>query len=79
MTSPPRSGVGVVHRCPVPGCPAHCTAGHVACRRHCLAIPKQHRHLLAEAFRARTRDAGTFTAAVTLTQQLVVDYARRAA
>jgi hypothetical protein len=79
MTSPSRSGVGAAHRCPVPNCHAHCTAGHVACRRHWLAIPKKHRHVLAEAFRARTRDAATFTAAVTLTQQLVVDYARRAA
>jgi hypothetical protein len=79
MTSPSPSGVGAVHHCPVPGCPAHCTAGYVACRRHWLAIPKKHRHVLAEAFRARTRDAEAFTAAVTLTQQLVVDYARRAA
>jgi hypothetical protein len=79
MTSPSPSGIGAVHRCPVPGCPAHCTAGHVACRRHWLAIPKKHRGVLAEAFRARTSEAETFTAAVTLTQQLIVDYARRAA
>jgi hypothetical protein len=79
MTSPSPSGVGAVHRCPVPGCPAHCTAGHVACRRHWLAIPKRQRDVLAEAFRARTSDAAMFTAAVTLTQQFATEYARRAA
>jgi hypothetical protein len=79
MTSPSGSGVGVAHRCPVPDCPAHCSPGHVACRRHWLAIPKAHRGVLAKAFRVRTTDADVFTAAVTLTQQLAVDYSWRAA
>jgi hypothetical protein len=79
MTSPWRSARGAAHRCPVPGCFVYCSPGHVACREHWLAIPKAKRRVLADAFRARTTDADTFTAAVTLTQQLATDHARRAA
>lgn len=67
------------HRCPVPTCPLHCSPGHVACRGHWLAIPKRQREVLREAFRARTSDPTTFTAAVAATQELVTTYARRAA
>ena len=77
MTSPPSRQAA--HRCPVPGCPRHCSPGHVACRDHWCAIPKRQREVLREAFRARTTDPAGFSAAVTVTQELATTYARRAA
>ena len=75
----PRAQATIAHRCPVPGCPLHCSPGHVACRAHWLAIPKRQREVLRAAFRARTSNPTTFTAAITLTQELAATYARRTA
>ena len=54
----PRSpaALSTAHRCAVEDCPALCSPGHVACRRHWCAIPQPLRNPLILAFRGRVID-----------------------